>query len=363
MRAAAALVLGGALAATALAPSSEGAETGVVLTSASTPRSTARAVRRLGTRWVRVFLLWQDFEPQRGVFSTEEFAAFDTLFARLPPGTKVLADVVDTPRWETGSSNPHAPPASDAEYASFVQALAHHFASRVAAYELWNEEDAPAWWVGAPDPAGYSALLRAAYPAIKAVEPNATVVLGGLTGNDYRFLEGVYAAGGKGFFDAVGVHTDTACDVLPPSAYVRDLDGRIDPDAFLGYREVHATMLAHGDDKPIWMTELSWRTTRSVCREGAFAGKKPEGVSERRQAAYLKQGYHCLAQDPYVQVALWFDLKDEGSVRSGLIRANGRRKPSFGAMRSESRHGDRLRGHCGVNIASHHLRPGRRGHG
>ena len=72
-----------------------------------------------------------------------------------------------------------------------------------------------------PNPAAYAQLLKATYPVIKAADPGATVVLGGLTGNDYPFLEGVYAAGGKGSFDAVGVHTDTACNLNPPSASSR----------------------------------------------------------------------------------------------------------------------------------------------
>ncbi len=89
------------------------------------------------------------------------------------------------------------------------------------------------------------------------------------------------------------------------------------PDSFLAYREVHAVMLANGDDKPIWMTELSWRTTSAVCSEGAWAGQKPEGVSEQQQATFLRQAYHCLAQDPYVQVALWFPLADRTASSPG----------------------------------------------
>lgn len=358
MKSRAALILAAcALLAAALAPSAApAAEAGVVLTSNSA--QSVQGVRELGARWVRVFVLWRDFEPARGVYSAEEFAAFDNLFASLPAGTKVIADVVEAPSWETGSTDPHAPPANDADYASFAQALARHWGSRVAAYEIWNEEDASRWWSGGPNPAAYAALLRATYPAVKAAEPNATVVLGGLTGNDYSFLEGVYAAGGKGYFDAVGVHTDTACNTLSPYTYIRDSNGRIDPDAFLGYREVRATMLAHGDDKPIWMTELSWRTTDAVCGEGAWAGQKPEGVSEKDQALYLQQGYHCLAHDPYVQVALWFPLLDEGKVTSGLERADGRHKLSFPAMRDEITQGDRVGGECGsfsgpaIHIAS-----------
>jgi hypothetical protein len=96
------------------------------------------------------------------------------------------------------------------------------------------------------------------------------------------------------------------------------------------------------------MTETSWRTTEAVCSEGAFAGQKPEGVTPAEQALYLSQAYHCLAQDPYVQVALWFPLRDERGLMNGLVRSNGARKPAFASMRSYARDGDRLTEPCGV---------------
>jgi hypothetical protein len=107
-------------------------------------------------------------------------------------------------------------------------------------------------------------------------------------------------------------------------------------------------MLANGDDKPIWMTETSWRTTSATCSEGAWAGKKAEGVTEAQQATYLSQAYHCLAQDPYVQVALWFPLQDEGGISAGLVRANGSHKPSYAAMQAYTSTGDQLTEPCGV---------------
>jgi hypothetical protein len=187
-----------------------------------------------------------------------------------------------------------------------------------------------------------------AYPVLKAADPSASVVLGGLTGNDYQFLEQVYQAGAKGSFDAVGVHTDTACDILSPYDFLRGTNNRMIPDSFLAYREVHQVMLANGDEKPIWMTELSWRTTSATCPEGAFAGQKAEGVTEAQQATYLSQAYHCLAQNPYLPVALWYPLQDEGPVVSGLVRANGSHKPSFAAMRDYVKNGDTLTEPCGV---------------
>ena len=327
------------------AASASAAEAGVALDGPGA--SQVANVKALGAHWVRMFVTWPDIEPQRGVLAPNWLASYEQIFSALPAGTKVILDVVDTPQWETGSPNEHTPPASPGDYAAFIGALAQRWAGKVAAYEIWNEEDQSSWWSTGPNPAAYAQLLEAAYPAVKAADPSATVVLGGLTGNDYQFLEGVYAAGGKGSFDAVGVHTDTACNILSPYDFLRGPENRLIPDSFLAYREIHAVMLANGDDKPIWMTEMSWRTTNAVCNEGAFAGQKAEGVTDAQQATYLTQAYHCLAQDPYVQVALWFPLQDEGPVSSGLLRANGSRKPSFAAMRAYVQHGDTLTEPCG----------------
>jgi hypothetical protein len=329
----------------ALLSSASAAEAGVNLNGLA-PSDLAQATA-LGAHWVRVFAPWPDLEPSPGVHSAYWLGQYDRLFDSLPKGTHAIVDFVDTPSWESGSPTSNAPPANPADYANILHFLAQQWKGHVAAYEIWNEEDSPLWWAGAPDPASYTRLLQAAYPAVKLADPAAKVVLGGLTGNDYNFLQGVYQAGGKGYFNAIGVHTDTACDVNSPYAFLRDTDERLDPDSFLGYREVHATELANGDDVPIWMTEMSWRTTSAECSEGLFAGLKPEGVNEAQQAKYLSQAYHCLAAAPYVQLGLWYPIVDEGAVDSGLLRSNLSRKPSYAAMRSYTRHGDQLKGACG----------------
>ena len=123
-------------------------------------------------------------------------------------------------------------------------------------------------------PAHYAAILKAAYPAIKAADPSAKVLLGPLTGNNYNFLGPVYAAGAGSSFDAAAVHTDTACLVDPPSSFYRD-GGNVARFTFLGFRTVHDVMVANGDGaKPIWMTELGWTTTTTTCARGMWAGQK-----------------------------------------------------------------------------------------
>ena len=316
------------------------AETGVNETLGQTVDSAERAPA-LGADWVRVWALWQDLEQQPGVYTEHLIADLDQRVAALKArGVKVLVVVHRAPPWATAQRSAIAPPADPATFAAFMRTIAQRVPG-ADAWELWNEQDGSEFWLGGPDPAAYAALLKAAYPAIKAVQPGDTVVTGGLVGNDMDFVEALYAHGAKGSFDAVGVHTDTACLVDGPDFNYRDERGRIARYTFSAFREVHAVMSAHGDGaKRIWMTELGWNTQSTApgsCSTGMWAGQKPMGVSEAQQAEFLTQAYRCLAADPIVGVALWFGMQDiPGSGHAagyGLYRADGSPKPSAAAFR------------------------------
>ena len=243
----------------------------------------------------------------------------------------------------------HGSPPSDVDaYASYISAFAQRYGDKVAAWEVWNEEDEQDWW-GAPggDPDLYAKLLRATYPL---VHPYAPVIVGGMVGNDYGFLQKVYDAGGGGSFDGVGVHTDTACAVVSPDTFYRDPNGAVARFSFLGFRSVHDVMLAHGDGtKPIWMTEFGWNTFSGTCDTGMFAGKKPGGVTQSTQAQYLTQAVHCMALYPYVSSALWFTLKDDASPQLYGLLTNGlSQKPAYSAFQDAASGLDPLAGQkCG----------------
>ena len=305
---------------------------------------------------MRIFVGWSIAEPGRGDFDRNYLRAVaDQAASFRARGVKVLLVAQSTPGWAAGPRGPgEAPPANPATYGQFAAELARSVPA-ADALEIWNEPDSEIFWRGAPDPAGYAALLRASYPRIKAARPDVTVVTGGMVGNHYEFLQGIYAAGGGGNFDAVGVHTDTACLLTSPAEYYRDPNGRVGRYSFTGYREVHDVMTANGDGaKGVWMTEIGWgtgsRKPRS-CRNGAVAGTRAEGVSEKTQARFLRLAYRCLAADPAVRVALWFSLQDVGHGAGygdhlGLIRKSGKRKPAFKAMR-KVRNGKVRAARCG----------------
>jgi hypothetical protein len=281
---------------------------------------------------VRVWAFASEVEATPGVLSVwrvNEYKAFAQRAQSLGAGT--LITLMGTP----GSAAPPDPVA----YARVAQELATALkGTGVIGYEVWNEPDDAPYWQGGPNPAAYAALLRAAFPAFKAGDPGAAVVTGGLVANDVDFLQALYANGAKGSFDAVGIHSDTACLTTDPREYYREPSGRIGRYSFSGYREVHQAMVDYGDDKPLWLTELGWSTTDAICNRGERAGTKAGGVSAPQQADFLTKAYGCLANDPYVAQAMWFSLSDIDSSspdydrRLGLLDQSLAAKPAFAAF-------------------------------
>lgn len=314
-----------AIIAVAVSPAAaQAAQSGIVVTDLAQAATAAKT----GAKYVRFYFNWDgSSSTPRIVDLADTDRAMATVLAA---GMKPILVV-------TGKGTPPTMSTVGA-FASYMGAIAQHYAGRVVAYEAWNEPDEAVFW-GTPggDPAVYAALLKATYPKVK---PYAPLFIGGLTGNNYRFVEKVYdQLGGSsaGAFDGIAVHTDFICVTRPPDQFYRDPDNRISQYGFLGFRELRQTMVDHGDaDKPIWMTEIGWPTSKAVCDGGAQAGKKPGGVSEALQAAYLSLAYHCLREYPYVQVALWYDTQDVGPEvslhRFGLIRTDGTHKPAYAAF-------------------------------
>ena len=316
-------------------------ETGVNDTLNAT-KPTAQTAAELGAGWVRLWASWEQAQPSPNGWAADVIYNMNTAAnAAKAKGLKVLMVVQRTPAWANGGNGATHPPSDPSTFGGAMSHLAKNVPG-VDAWEIWNEEDEGIFWAGGADAPKYASLLKAAYPAIKAAQPNDIVVTGATTGNNYDFIDALYRNGAKGSFDAVGVHTDTACLVNHPDVHYREADGRVGRYSFTGYREVHRVMAANGDgDKPIWMTELGWNTQSTEpnsCNTGMYAGQKPLGVTEAQQADFLTAAYRCLAADPYVQVALWFGLQDIPNSRYaggyGLYRLDGSAKPAAAAFRA-----------------------------
>jgi hypothetical protein len=327
------------------ASSATAAEPGVIsdlnwgLTSAQQQTEVSR-LTELRVRWIRLNLEWAAVETARGSYSATELANMDrSIDLARSTGARVMLVVFRAPAWASGSTT-KTTPNDPADFARFMRFLAERYAGRVSAYEIWNEQDLPRFWTGGPNPLAYTALLKAAYPAVKAADPAARVVFGGLDYTWYgiNFLGEAYAAGAKGYFDAMGVHAYTLCGTRDPMETKVYPDGTVMEGSFARYRNLRKTMLANGDDKPIWITEFGWNTSSATCDRSA--GVYYGGVSESTQADFLTKAYKLLEGDPYVEVALWYMSRnwasdaDTPNTRYGLMSNSFVPKPAFSAFKA-----------------------------
>jgi polysaccharide biosynthesis protein PslG len=283
---------------------------------------TANLLPDVGAKWVRLTFEWNQLETSQGSYNSTKLAAWDRSVAlSRQAGTKVLVTVYGTPSWASANGKVGGAPSNNAYYANLMSFLANRYRGQVQAWEIWNEENVSRFWTTGPDPARYTGLLRAAYPAVKSADPNATVVFGGTSGNDTGFIDGAYRAGAKGNFDVMAVHPYTGSAPEAGSGLY----------SFPGYREVRDLMLRYGDAKPMWLTEFGWSTTTDNW-----------GVSQQAQADYLLRAYRMLEQDSYVQVAVWYNFRnnwwdrdaDGWEFQCGLMRTDFSPKPAYAAFKS-----------------------------
>jgi Glycosyl hydrolase catalytic core len=173
-----------------------------------------------------------------------------------------------------------------------------------------------------PDPKLYEQVLQLSYALIKASDPKAQVLTGGLGGTTANgviggdeYLAALYKDGAKPYFDGVSYHPYTY--PLLPS----DDTGARSWSRMLHAREV---MVANGDaNKKIWVTEY-----------GAPTGG-PGSVSQQQQAAIMFDAYRLWASYPWAGPLCWFDYRDKGTDTSnhgnffGLYAKDGQPKVSL----------------------------------
>ena len=229
------------------------------------------------------------------------------------------------------------PPENAEDFGNAAAAMAARYRGRVAAWEIWNEPNHPGYFTTTGNRvAEYVQMVQASYEKIKAADPDTTVLAGSLAWSDFNFTKRLYEAGIKGYFDAFSIHPYSGD--RSPLNKLRHHSRRSRKTSFVrGIPAVRKRMLQHGDNKPLWLTEFGWNT--SNVRDGA---PWENGVTERRQAKYLRLAFKRIARWNYVPVAIWFGLENigtnpmEGLDNYGLVEADGDRKLAFDAFQNTS---------------------------
>jgi hypothetical protein len=249
-------------------------------------------------------------------------------------GMSVDMVITGTPSWEAlpgVSGTDIGQPADPAAFGQFAAMVAQRYAPEgVQDYEIWNEPNNTVFWQPAPNPAVYVQVLQASYTDIKAVDPSALVITGGLAPennasgdiNEITFLQDMYADGAEGYFDALGDHP-YSYPALPDTYELWSGWSQMDSTP----TSLESVMAANGDaNKPIWITEV-----------GAPTGG-PDSVGTEGQAEELTQAIDNAKDSSWIGAVYLYTYEDSGGDPTtdedwfGLLNADGSQKPAWTAV-------------------------------
>ncbi len=304
--------------------------------------------KEAGVGMVRVDLGWASLEQEgKGQYNAWYLKRIDHVVEQAGArGIKVLFTFWETPCW--ASTAPAAskqgcdgnwwerdvqryPPADASDFADALAFMTSRYGRRVAAWEIWNEPNHDDFFKARDKVSAYASLVKAAYPAAKAADPGATIIAGSLADADYQFTRALYSQGVKGNFDAWSVHPYSE-DRSPLHPGISGWEKK----SFAGgVPRVRDTMLRHGDNKPIWLTEFGWSTC-TIRGQAAY----DNCVDPTTQANYLQLAFKQMQTWSYVPVGITFNLADtsadpEDRVDNyGLMHESGAAKPAYAAFRT-----------------------------
>jgi len=278
-----------------------------------------RMIHDAGFRWIRQEFPWEDIEHSaRGDFwdykwNKSAWDKYDRIVELANQyGVQIIARLDHPPAWTREDGNARGtrcPPDDFEDFGNFVYAVVGRYRGRIQHYQIWNEPNIyPEWGEQAVDAAGYVRLLQIAYRRAKEADPDCVILCAGLaqtveTGpknlNDLVYLQQMYDAGVKGYFDVMGV--------MAYGLWTGPTDQRAGPELanFSRPQLIRDIMVRDGDaDKPLWATEVGWNAVPLDFAGAAVYGR----VTLQQQARYAVQAYQRAQQEwPWMGVMnYWF---------------------------------------------------------
>jgi hypothetical protein len=206
-------------------------------------------VRGMGGGFTKVYLFWNQIEPQKDHF---QWDALDAFTNQLKSPEEGLVSLFSTSTWAVQkpcTMLPPSPAKNPDDYYRFVHAVVTHAKGHVRYWQNDSEPNSPIYWAGTNQE--FIAELKLFHKAVKDADPSAVVVAGGYDG--LFNPPGTHPIPGqeKGleFFDNVMRDASDAFDVFDLRLYADPytIPWRVD--------YIRARMKAFGYEKPIIATE------------------------------------------------------------------------------------------------------------
>ena len=206
-----------------------------------------------GAVWHRESIMWQGVEPkEKGTYISLETYKERLRWIKASGINSVCVLTGRNPLYD----NNYCPSSDEgiAAYANFCAFVASELSGIVDHFEVWNEWNAKNFNPSLEPPETYAKVLKAAYAAMKAANPNVTVIgcdVAGVNPAQVTWIRRVLnALNGETAMDAISVHSyDFLEDSgFPELQYVEKV------------RAIKDLMTQYNLDIPLWLSEVGFST-------------------------------------------------------------------------------------------------------
>ena len=324
---------------------------------AEDPAVNLKTAQRTGATIVHALADWSQIAPTKPSFALNgndpayNLSDLDTLVETAPRyNQQVLVTITGTPKWANGGQTPNVPPTNLKYLSDFAQMLATRYNGKfgdgaVTRWSIWNEPNLELFlkpqFQGKRivSPTIYAKIYQAGYKGIKAGNPQAIVAIGETSNRGRNVpISGISGSVAPATFARLLAEVAPKLQFDAWATHPYPTDSRLGPGQKVAYPNVTMTTLGRfGTDLqrwfkrrvPIWITEYGEQTRPEY----------PAGVTRVRQAADAKTALQMAAENPYVEMFVWFVLRDSTNEtwRSGLLERSGARKPSYAPFAAEAK--------------------------
>lgn len=294
------------------------------------------AARAVGSSYLRCAFSWDAIEKEPGQFDWTFWDKLVDLAAQNHVG--LIPYIAYTPRWSAGEEKEFwkQPPSDPQAYADFMYRIANRYRGRIAAWEIWNEPDNKDYWTGSVEQ--FASLVKLAARRIRAADPDAVLVLGGMSYGLSPFL--------KHLIDQD--HLDRYVDVVALHAYPESWSNERAETVFQEWiPAVSEELVRDRSGVDLWVNEMGYADYRyrpneaSVYHTQVFYRYEHTRVY---QAAMLFKFEVMALASARVSLTGWYRIDDFSlnenrlgtdlvNYHLGLFDARGRSKPDFEALR------------------------------
>ncbi|KUO63447.1 hypothetical protein APF79_06660 [bacterium BRH_c32] len=280
-------------------------------------RNDMELLKNSGINLLRISFGWDAIEETKGNYNWLFWDDYVKMAVE-EYGITLIPYVCYMPRWNsTGAQDTlwfwNYPPKEYEPFGDFMTHLVKRYSKWIKTWELWNEPDIWVYWRGTSEE--FAKFVKIGSKAVRAADPEAKVVLGGLAHRVEFYRELFRDHGISPYVDIINCHN-----------YFETWSGYPIENITSYINELHDIVQRYGNNQPIWMAEVgysTWRMEGSKISADYNAYYDYEHTPEY-QAVQIFKTLTLAVSTEKLSAITWYEIKDLPMVENVIGDNNNR---------------------------------------